>query len=174
MSKNLIPPWSRCRCTQPLRVIFLPLSVARSAPHVTDLFMFSMRSTIAGMRAGVQGTAKISCAYARNSSMLKSMKRRLLALWLGFAAACLVSAQAAERGPILDKILFDAKTQEDIGLKDVAAGRSDLWNYGTSGAAFKALPDDVKSKLDVYGVTGVQTLSILMNPYPNAAPYTVA
>ena len=43
-----------------------------------------------------------------------------------------------------------------------------------SGAAFKALPDDVKSKLDVYGVTGVQTLSILMNPYPNAAPYTVA
>jgi peptide/nickel transport system substrate-binding protein len=102
------------------------------------------------------------------------MKRCLLALWLGFAAACLLSAQAAEKGPILDKILFDSKTQEDIGLKDVAAGRSDLWNYGTSGAAFKALPDDVKSKLDVYGVTGVQTLSILMNPYPNAAPYTVA
>src|SRR5208337_1209876 len=101
------------------------------------------------------------------------MKRCLLALFLG-AAACLLSAQAGEKGPILDKILFDAKTQEDIGLKDVAAGRSDLWNYGTSGAAFKALPDDVKSKLDVYGVTGVQTLSILMNPYPNAAPYTAA
>lgn len=102
------------------------------------------------------------------------MKRRLLTLWLSLAAACLLSAQVIEKGPILDKIVFDAKTQEDIGLKDVAAGRSDLWNYGTSGAAFKALPDEVKSKLDVYGVTGVQTLSILMNPYPNAAPYTVA
>ena len=102
------------------------------------------------------------------------MKRFLFVLWLSVAAAFLLSAQVGEKGPILDKILFDAKTQEDIGLKDVAAGRSDLWNYGTSGAAFKALPDDVKSRLDVYGVTGVQTLSILMNPYPNAAPYTVA
>jgi peptide/nickel transport system substrate-binding protein len=102
------------------------------------------------------------------------MNRRLLPLSLLFTAACMLSAQVSVKGPILDKILFDAKTQEDIGLKDVAAGRSDLWNYGTSGAAFKALPDDVKSKLDVYGVTGVQTLSLLMNPYPNAAPYTVA
>ena len=75
------------------------------------------------------------------------------------------------KGPILDKILFDAKTQEDIGLKDVASGRSDLWNYGTSGSAFKALPDDIKSKLEVYGITGVASISLLFNPYPNKAPY---
>ena len=101
------------------------------------------------------------------------MKRCLLVLWLGLAAACLLSARVTEKGPIIDKILFDAKTQEDIGLKDVAAGRSDLWNYGTSGAAFKALPGRRQIKLDVYGVTGVNYLSILTNPYPNAAPYTV-
>ncbi len=80
-------------------------------------------------------------------------------------------AFAADKGPIVDKILFDGKTQEDIGLKDVASGKGDLWNYGTSGSAFKALPDDIKSKLDVYNVTGVSYLSIYMNPYPNKAPY---
>jgi peptide/nickel transport system substrate-binding protein len=104
------------------------------------------------------------------------MKRILVVLILVMTAAFLASAQTAAtvKGPIIDKILFDAKTQEDIGLKDVAAGRSDLWNYGTSGAAFKAIPPDVISKLDVYGVTGVNMVSLLMNPYPNAAPYQVA
>jgi peptide/nickel transport system substrate-binding protein len=100
------------------------------------------------------------------------MKRLLVTLVLVLAATSFVTAQV--KGPIIDKILFDAKTQEDIGLKDVAAGRSDFWNYGTSGAAFKALPDDVKAKLDVYNVTGVNFDSLLINPFPNAAPYTVA
>ncbi|MEI8096211.1 MAG: ABC transporter substrate-binding protein [Spirochaetales bacterium] len=78
---------------------------------------------------------------------------------------------AQVKGPIVDKILFDGKTQEDIGLKDVASGKGDLWNYGTSGSAFKALPDDIKAQLDVYNVTGVSYLSIYLNPYPNKAPY---
>ena len=97
------------------------------------------------------------------------MKRTLL-----LAAALLVAVSfsfAQTKGPIVDKILFDGKTQEDIGLKDVASGKSDLWNYGTSGSAFKSLPDDIKSKLDIYNVTGVSTLSLFVNPYPNKAPY---
>ena len=98
------------------------------------------------------------------------MKKILITLLLVLAATSFLSAQV--KGPIIDKILFDAKTQEDIGLKDVAAGRSDFWNYGTSGAAFKALPDDVKAKLDVYGVTGVNYVSLYVNPFPNVAPYT--
>lgn len=100
------------------------------------------------------------------------MKKILVVLLLVLAATAFVSAQATVKGPIIDKILFDAKTQEDIGMKDVAAGRSDFWNYGTSGAAFKALPDDVKAKLDVYDVTGVNFISLLINPFPNVAPYT--
>jgi len=103
------------------------------------------------------------------------MRKALISVLMILAVASFVSAQTTTvvKGPIVDKILFDAKTQEDIGLKDVAAGRSDLWNYGTSGAAFKSIPPDVISKLDVYGVTGVNYISILSNPYPNAAPYTV-
>jgi peptide/nickel transport system substrate-binding protein len=100
------------------------------------------------------------------------MKRALVVLLTILVAAAFAPAQV--KGPIIDKILFDAKTQEDIGMKDVAAGRSDLWNYGSSGAAFKALPDDVKAKLDVYDVTGVNYVSIYVNPYPNKAPYTAA
>jgi len=82
-------------------------------------------------------------------------------------------AAFAQQGPILDKIFFDAKSQEEIGLKDVAEGRSDFWNYTSSGSVFKALPDDVRSKLDIYTVQGVTTDSLLFNPYPNAAPYQV-
>jgi peptide/nickel transport system substrate-binding protein len=95
----------------------------------------------------------------------------MIVLALALIATAFVAAQA--KGPILDKILFDAKTSEEIGLKDVAEGRSDLWNYGTSGAAWKNLSDDVKKSLDPYAVTGVNYISILVNPYPNVAPYTV-
>lgn len=96
------------------------------------------------------------------------MKKSLLTALLVLTAPWMALAQ---QGPILDKILFDAKTQEEIGLKDVAEGRSDFWNYTSSGAVFKALPDDVRSKLDIYTVNGVTTDSILFNPYPNVAPY---
>jgi peptide/nickel transport system substrate-binding protein len=96
-----------------------------------------------------------------------------LLLASAFFLATAFSFAQTVKGPIVDKILFDAKTQEEIGLKDVAEGRSDFWNYTSSGSVFKALTDDVKNKLDVYSVTGVTTHSLLMNPYPNAAPYIV-
>jgi peptide/nickel transport system substrate-binding protein len=101
------------------------------------------------------------------------MKKYPVIVALAVASVCLASAQAVVKGPIVDKILFDAKTEQQFGLKDVAYGRSDLWNYATDGAAFKALPEDLKSALDVYGITGANSLSLLVNPYPNAAPYTV-
>ncbi len=99
------------------------------------------------------------------------MKKFLLSLVLVLAATSLLSAQAV-KGPIVDKILFNARSQIDVGLKDVAEGRSDMWRYSTDGAAFKALPDDVKSKLDVYSVTGATYISIYINPIPDAAPYS--
>jgi len=105
------------------------------------------------------------------------MKRFFVSVGLLLAAASLVSGQAAAqtatKGPLLDKIIFEGRTQEDIGLADVAAGRSDLWNSPVNGAAVRALPDAVREKLDLYGSTGMNCLSLLLNPCPNAAPYTV-
>ncbi|HTX73876.1 MAG TPA: ABC transporter substrate-binding protein, partial [Rectinemataceae bacterium] len=98
------------------------------------------------------------------------MKKGLIALAI---ALCLVAAVSAQvKGPIVDKILVDAKTQQDLALKDVASGRSDLFNYSTDGATFKALPDDVKAQLDPYAVNGAFYVDLYLNPYPNKAPYT--
>ena len=76
------------------------------------------------------------------------------------------------KGPIIDRILLSANTQQDIALKDVSEGKADIFNYTTDGAAFKALPDEVKAKLDPYALTGTSYISLYFNPYPNAAPYT--
>ena len=101
------------------------------------------------------------------------MKRtRLAALFAAtLAIAALSSAVAQVKGPIVDKILFNAKSQEDLGLMDVASGASDVWNYGTDGSVFKRLPADVQSKLETYEVSGASYLGLLVNPYPDAAPY---
>lgn len=88
------------------------------------------------------------------------------------AALAAVGLSAQVKGPIVDKILLDAKTSEDIAIKDVAAGKSDLFNYGSSGAVYKGLPDDIKAKLDPYAVTGALYDDLYINPYPNKAPYT--
>jgi len=90
----------------------------------------------------------------------------------GRAAATSEGPVKGTQGPIVDRMLLDAKTQQDIALKDVAEGRSDLFNFTTDGAAFKALPDGVKAKLDPYAITGSSYIDLFVNPYPNAAPYT--
>ena len=96
-------------------------------------------------------------------------KLQALALVAAFAAAGL---GAQVKGPIVDKILLDTKTSEDIAIKDVATGQSDLFDYGSSGAVYKGLPDDVKAKLDPYAVTGSLYEDVYINPYPDKAPYT--
>ena len=102
----------------------------------------------------------------RGAPMRKSFVAAAMALALALAAGAQV------KGPIVDRILLEARTQEDIALKDVAAGRTDLFDYGVDGATFKSLPDDLRAKLDPYAVTGALYEDVFMNPYPNAAPYT--
>jgi peptide/nickel transport system substrate-binding protein len=82
------------------------------------------------------------------------------------------AAARADKGPIVDRILVEAKTQEDIAIKDVAEGKSDVFWYAADGATYKGLPSEVKSKLETYAVPS-GSWSILFNPYPNKAPYTV-
>lgn len=97
------------------------------------------------------------------------MKSAFLPLLLGLAFAGAVSAQT--KGPIVDQVLFGTQSQEDLGLMDVAAGKSDLWNYGTPGAVFNRLPADVKAKLEVYAVSGASFMGLMINPFPDKAPY---
>jgi peptide/nickel transport system substrate-binding protein len=110
------------------------------------------------------------------------MKKALLALAISASLALLAAscgggsavaggAARANKGPIVDKILVNAKTQEDIGIKDVAEGKGDVFWYSTNGSTYKALTDDVKAKLETYAVPE-SSWSLLFNPYPNQAPYT--
>ncbi len=89
-----------------------------------------------------------------------------LVLVVGLAAGF-----AQTKGPIVDKVLFNARSQEDLGLMDVASGRSDFWSYGTSGGVFKRLPEDLRSKLEPYTVSGASYVGLLINPFPDRAPY---
>jgi peptide/nickel transport system substrate-binding protein len=108
------------------------------------------------------------------------MKRASIALAVAVSVALFGCAKPKEgegpvkgkQGPIVDRIIIDVRSQQDIALKDVATGKSDIFNYTTDGAAFKALPDDVKAKLDPYAINGSSYISLAINPYPNAAPYT--
>ncbi len=98
------------------------------------------------------------------------MKKGLVALVIALCLAASLSAQI--KGPVVDKIVIDAKTGQDQALDDVASGRSDHFDYAIDGATFKALPDDVKGKLELYAVNGASYVDLLINPYPNKAPYT--
>ncbi|HVO39608.1 MAG TPA: ABC transporter substrate-binding protein [Spirochaetia bacterium] len=101
------------------------------------------------------------------------MRRILPAILLAAGVSSLLFAQAGRKGPIVDKVLFDVRMQEDIALKDVAEGRTDLFMYGVQGPTFRALPPDTQKKLDVYNVPS-GSWSIMVNPVPNEAPYTVS
>ncbi len=98
------------------------------------------------------------------------MKKLLLIALLVAAGTSLLYAQAAKKGPTLDKVIFDVRMQEDIGLQDTAEGKADLFLYGVQGNTYKDLPQATKDKLDVFSSPS-GLWSIELNPYPNKAPY---
>ncbi len=81
-------------------------------------------------------------------------------------------AQSVKKGPIVDKVYFDVRTQEDIAMKDAAEGRTDLFLWGVQGNVFRALSQDTRDKLEVYEIPS-GSWSLLFNPIPDKAPYTV-
>lgn len=98
------------------------------------------------------------------------MKRLLVVVVLCLAVVFTAAAQV--KGPLPDKVYIDVRAQEDIGLKDTAEGRTDVFFWGVTGPTFKALPREVRDKLDVYIVPS-GSWSFVLNPCPNEAPYTV-
>jgi len=89
---------------------------------------------------------------------------------LVLAAGSLVFAQAAKKGPTVDKVIWDVRMQEDIAMQDVAEGKADIFMWGVQGNTYKALPQTAKDKLDVYSSPS-GSWSVMLNPYPNKAPY---
>lgn len=100
------------------------------------------------------------------------MKKTLIALAISLSLVAALAAQS-NKGPIVDKVIVTAKTQEDIAIKDVAEGKSDVFWYETLGSTYKGLKDEDKAKLETYAVPSTYW-SLLFNPYPNKAPYTAA
>ncbi len=97
------------------------------------------------------------------------MKRIISIFILVVAATVLVSAQA-KRGPIVDKVYIDVRMSQEIGLKDAAEGKTDVFFEHVTGPTYSALPADTKAKLDAYAIPAL-TYSLLLNPIPNKAPY---
>lgn len=79
---------------------------------------------------------------------------------------------AEKKGPIVDKIYVNVKMKEEIGLKDVAEGLSDIFFYGTDGPVIMGLDQATRDKLDMY-IVPAGSWSLLFNPIPNQAPYLV-
>jgi peptide/nickel transport system substrate-binding protein len=102
------------------------------------------------------------------------MKRIIAIFILVVAATVVVSAQtapAAKKGPIVDKVYIDVRMSQEIGLKDAAEGKTDVFFEYVTGPTYSALPADTKVKLDAYAIPAL-TYSLFMNPIPNKAPYT--
>lgn len=99
------------------------------------------------------------------------MKLRGIVL-LGVLLLSLAIPALAKTGPYLETIYFDVRMQEEIGIQDTAAGKTDLFFWGLSGPQVKGLDRATLDRLDMVTVPS-GSWSLLLNPIPNAAPYTV-
>mgnify|MGYP000885568889 FL=1 len=78
----------------------------------------------------------------------------------------------AQKGPFVDKVYFDVRMQQDIGIQDTAVGNTDVFYYGVEGPSIQGLDRATLNKLEIYSIPS-GSWSLLVNPIPNAAPYTV-
>ena len=75
-------------------------------------------------------------------------------------------------GALIDKIIYEVRTDMTIAIKDVADGRADLMASGIDGGIYLSLGENDLEKLDTYAVPS-GSWSLLFNPVPNKSPYTV-
>ena len=55
-------------------------------------------------------------------------------------------------GALIDKIIYEVRTDMTIAIKDVADGRADLMASGIDGATYLSLGESDLEKLDTYAV----------------------
>jgi len=94
----------------------------------------------------------------------------LLSLIILVSLTTLVLAEV--KGPIVDKVYFNVRMKEEIGLKDTAEGLTDIFFWGVNGPTIMGLDQATRDKLDIYAVPS-GSWSLNFNPVPNAAPYIV-
>ncbi|MFA6657568.1 MAG: ABC transporter substrate-binding protein [Mesotoga sp.] len=98
------------------------------------------------------------------------MRKRLTMLLLVTALVFSGSIFATEKGPISDIIYFNVKMSQELGLRDVAEGLTDIFMEGVSGPTLMGMDQATRDKMDIYSVPAL-TYSLFINPYPNQAPY---
>ncbi len=95
------------------------------------------------------------------------MSKKIL---LVFLAGLLVFSAAFSAGGYPEKIYFGVKMQEEIAVRDVAEGMSDIFMNRVPGPIFAGLDQRTLDRLIVYTVPSGSN-ALLLNPYPNQAPY---
>lgn len=100
------------------------------------------------------------------------MKRvTFVILALALLISVSVSAETkVVKGPFVDTIYFDVRMQQEIGLKDTAAGKTDVFMEPISANMMRGLDKADLAKYETYSVPA-SSYSLLTNPIPNKAPY---
>ncbi len=96
--------------------------------------------------------------------------KKLLSLIM--ASLFSVAAFSAEKGGEPETIYFNVKMQEEVGVKDVAEGLSDVFLKSIKASTYNGLDQATKDKLEVYSVPS-GSWSFFVNPVPNKAPYHI-
>ena len=74
-------------------------------------------------------------------------------------------------GPIVDKVVYEVRTDQTQAVKDIVKGKADFMMQAVPSTILDGLSAADRSKLDIYTVPS-GSWSILLNPIPNKAPYT--
>ncbi|HQC14033.1 Abi family protein, partial [Mesotoga prima] len=98
------------------------------------------------------------------------MSKRLTVILLASMIVLCGGVFATEKGPISDVIYFNVKMSQELGLRDVAEGLTDIFMEGVSGPTLMGMDKATRDKMDIYSVPAL-TYALFVNPYPNEAPY---
>ncbi|MDX9899385.1 MAG: ABC transporter substrate-binding protein [Spirochaetia bacterium] len=98
------------------------------------------------------------------------MKKVLTALAISL---CVVVASTAQvkNGPIVDKVIYTVSMDQSLAMKDIVAGKADVFFQAVPANILRTLNEADKAKLDIYAVPS-GSWSLMLNPIPNKAPYT--
>ncbi len=78
---------------------------------------------------------------------------------------------SGKNGPIADKVIYEVRMDQTLAVKDIVEGKADVFFQSVPSAILNTLSDEDLDKLEIYAVPS-GSWSLILNPIPNAAPYT--